>query len=114
MTSLPSPRTWSSGCSSGGLELVYGVEDEIGAWNLEGCRRHVRPLHLEVRPEHHERALVVTALLDVDAVLLRDLALRVEVGEQRDRDAEMLLERLVREGGVDRDPVELRGKLFLD
>src|SRR4051795_2232106 len=98
MTSRPSPRTWSSASGSGGLELVKGVEDEIGAWDLEGRRRHVRPLHLEVRPDHHQRALVVAAFLDVDVVLLRHLALGMEVGEQRERDAQVLLEGLVREG----------------
>src|SRR3954454_1620646 len=100
MTSLPSPRTWSSGCGSGGPELVKGVEDEIGARDLEGRRRHVGPLHVQVRPDDDERALVVAALLDVGPVRARDLALRVEVGEQGEGDAELLLEGLVGERGV--------------
>src|SRR4051794_26988795 len=100
MTSTPPwPRTWSSGPGSGGPALVKCVEDEIGARDLERAWRRVRPHDAEVGPDHHESAPRDAVVVDPQAVPARDLALGVEVREQRDGDAQVLLERLVRPGG---------------
>src|SRR5215217_5091789 len=117
-TSLPSPRTWSSAAIGGSPALLresltlQGVEDQVRARDLQRGGSGVRPQHLPARPDHHQRPVVVAALLDVRAVLTRDLALGMEVGQQRDRDPQVLLEGLVAEGRVDGDPVELRALLL--
>src|SRR5436190_22778112 len=107
ITSGPSPRTWSSSVGGGSGALRNGVEDEVRARDLERARRAVRPLDRQVGADHHERARRGAPLLVVDAVSVRYRALRVEIGQQRDADAQMVLERLVGVGRVDRDAVEL-------
>src|SRR2546423_220295 len=121
MTSLASgsPRTWSSGpeggtsalprsaLRSGDCALFERVEDQVRARDLERRWRAVRPLHDAVRADHHERSCGHAALLVVDAELAGHLALRVEVREQRDRHAELLLEGIVRIRGVYRHAVQI-------
>ena len=102
MTTGPSPRAWSAGPGSGGGALLQRVKDEVRAGHLER-RREVGPLDHAVRADHHERAARDAVLLRPHAVRPRHLALGVEVGEQRDGDALVLLEGLVAEGAVDRD-----------
>src|SRR3954453_12662960 len=96
---------WSSSAGGGTGALRKGVEDEVRARDLERAGRAVDPLDGQVGADHRERARRAAPLLVVEAVRLRQRALRVEVGEQRDADAELLLERVVRVGGVDRDAV---------
>src|SRR5918994_3590047 len=96
-TTGPSPRVWSPGPGSGGGALLQRVKDEVRPRHLER-RRHIGPLNGSVGSDHYERAARHPVVLGADAVGLRDLALRVEVGEQRDGEAGMLLERLVAEG----------------
>src|SRR3954447_25967956 len=107
MTSGPSPRMWSSGAGGGTGALRNRVEDQVRPRDLERAGRTVDPLDRQVGADHDERSRRVAPALVVQAEGLGELALRVEVGEQRDADAEMLLERLMRVGRVDRYAVEL-------
>src|ERR671910_3588351 len=100
-TTGPSPRLWSAGPGSGGGALLQRVKDEVRPRHLER-RRQVGPLDRSVWADHHERAAGHAVVLGPDAVGLRHLALRVEVGEQRDREPAVLLEGPVAEGAVDR------------
>ena len=67
-------------------------------------------LDLAVRVDHDKAALVGPVLLDVHVVGASDRALGLEVSQQIEVDAEMLLKCLVAERGVDRDAVELRAR----
>src|SRR5260221_7015804 len=108
MTTGPSPRMWSSSAGGGTGALRKGVEDEVGAGDLQRAGRLVRPLDGQVGPDHHEGARRAAPLLVIDAEGLGHGPLRVEVGEQGDADAKLALERAVTVGRVNRDAVELR------
>src|SRR5215212_9656123 len=112
ITTGPWPRVWSAGPGSGGGALLQRVKDEVRAGDLER-RREVRPLDGAVGPDHDERTARDAVVVRPDAVCLRHLALRVEVREQRDGDALVLLEGLVAERAVDGDAHQLR-PLLLD
>ena len=90
-----------------GLERV---EDEVGARDLERRSADCRT----TSPCPRDRSSRAPAATCRTGRRRRrrpgDLALRLEVGEQRDREVEPVLERLVAEGGVDRDAVELRAR----
>src|SRR5215208_4471526 len=107
MTTGPWPRAWSPGPGSGGGALLQRVKDEVRPRHLER-RREIGPLDDSVGADHHERAAGDAVLLGPHAVRLGHLALRVEVGEQWDGEPLVLLEGLVAERAVDRDPDELR------
>src|SRR3954452_6518735 len=104
---------WSSSAGGGTGALRKGVEDEVRAGDLQRAGRTVDPLDSQIGADHHERARRAAPLLVVEAVRPRNGALRVEVSEQRDADAEVLLEGVVRVGRVDRDAVHL-GALRLE
>src|SRR4051794_5671062 len=98
---------WSSSAGGGTGALRNRVEDQVRPGNLERARRTVDPLDREVRPDHDERASRAPPLLVVEAIGLADGALRVEVGEQRDTNPELLLEGVVGIRGVDGDAIHL-------
>ena len=64
----------------------------------------VGPEHGEIGPDDHERAVGEPGRLEVGAERLRRGALRLEVGEQRDGDAELLAERLGANGPSQETP----------
>jgi hypothetical protein len=88
-------------------ELLEGVGDAVGP-GVDPDRRDVAPAHDAVAVDHEQGALAGAVLLAVDAVGLRDLALGLEVGEQREVEVAVLREREVRPDAVDRDPQQLR------
>src|SRR4051794_1148589 len=110
----PGPRTWSSGAiggtgalprpltptavRSGGRARGERVEDQVGARKDAGVLTLPAPLHHAVGADHHERARRHPALLEVDAERSARRALRLEVRQLLDADAELLLERLLRPG----------------
>src|SRR3954447_4177018 len=98
---------WSSSAGGGTGALRNRVEDQVGAGNLERARRTVDPLDRQVGADHHECARRTAPLLVVEAVGLADRAFRMEVREQWDANPELLLERVMRVGRIDRDAVHL-------
>src|SRR5262245_65893015 len=105
MTTGPSPRAWSAGPGSGGGALLQRVKNEVRARDLERGRQ-VRPPDDPVGTDHDEREAGEAVPVGVHPVGLRDLALRVEVGQQRNGEALMLPEGLVAEGAGDRAAVQ--------
>ena len=81
------------------MRLAPGISSGVGDW-WDHCTVRSGPIITSAR-------CADAVLLDVDAVGLGDLALGVEVGQQRDRHAEVLLEGLVGEGRVDGDAEQL-------
>ncbi len=83
------------------------VEDQVRARDLARVRRGVRPLHLAVI-DQHQRAVGVADGVDPGAVGAGDLALRVEVGQQRHGQVELLAKGPVRVARVHADPDQRR------
>ena len=80
--------------------------------SLARARRFVAPLDRAVGVDQDQRAVGHAGRLEVGAVGLRDLALGLEVGEQRGVDAELLAEGLVGVDVVDADADQLDALLL--
>src|SRR3954454_23613234 len=98
---------WSSGAGGGTGALRNGVEDQVGPGDLECAGRTVDPLDRQVGADHYEPPCRTAPAVVVAAERVGDRTFGVEVGEQRDADAQVVLERLVRVGRVDRYAVHL-------
>ena len=92
------------------LEAVEGVEEEVGARQVARRGRLVAPAHDRVGADHDERPLREAARVQ-HAEGAAGGALGLEVRELLDRDAELLLERLLGPDRVAGDAVERRAAL---
>src|SRR4051812_161842 len=93
------------------------VEDQVRARQVAERLRPMAPLHDAVRPDDDERPCRASARREPCAERARRLALRLEVRQLLDRDAELLAERGLRVRVVAGDAVERRaapGELLAD
>src|SRR5919204_1354197 len=105
------PRSLAGGVGGGSSADGRGrepVEDEADAGEVAGRIGQVAPTHPPVRADDHDRPVRHPAGLEVGAERACRRALGLEVRELLDRDAELLLERLLRPDRIGRDAVERR------
>ena len=87
-------------------QLLEGLQDAVGAW-VDADGRKMAPGDDAVTVDHEKRALAEAVGLAIGAILLGYLALRFEVGEQREIDVACAGKRHVAPDPVDREAEEL-------
>ena len=97
--------------SSSSVQLLQRAEDAVGA-GVHPDRGDVAPPDHTVRVDNEERPLARPGDVAVDAVGACDVALRLEIGEQREVQVAILGEGQVAPGAVHRDRDEFGSELL--